>query len=102
MRIAFRLPDATLGVTGAEYMVRMALSHVPETAKFEIHVDDNEIIGQPQREEDGSCILAHVPGELLLGDSANTSTEHTLKLIGHEMDSPLLVNALELLVQVPA
>ena len=47
MNIAFRLPEATLGVTGAEYMVRMALSHIPETAKFEIQVDDNEIIGQP-------------------------------------------------------
>lgn len=47
MNIAFRLPEATLGVTGAEYMVRMALSQIPETAKFEIQVDDNEIIGQP-------------------------------------------------------
>ena len=47
MSIVFRLPEATLGVTGAEYMVRLALSHIPETAKFEIQVDDNEIIGQP-------------------------------------------------------
>ena len=43
-----------------------------------------------------------MPNELLQGDSENANAEHSLKLIGHEMDSPLLVNALELLVQVPA
>lgn len=43
-----------------------------------------------------------MPNELLQGDSENGNAEHSLKLIGHAMDSSLLVNALELLVQVPA
>ena len=32
---------------GAEYMLRMALSHMPETAKFEIQVNGIAIVGQP-------------------------------------------------------
>ena len=94
MTIKFRLPDATMGVAGAEYMLRMALSHMPETAKFEIQVNGSAIVGQPQREEDGSCILAHVPAGVL-GEGV---AEHSLQLIGRAADSPLLINALELLV----
>lgn len=52
-------------------------------------------MGEPsQSDEEGSCILAHIPHIVL---SANNT--HVLKLISVEGSTPLLMNALELLVQ---
>jgi len=45
MSVTFRLPDSTLKASGAEHLIRLALSHIPEAEKFEIQVNGQVLEG---------------------------------------------------------